>query len=312
MSAKFSVNELVVFLTEIGEDPVIDKKTNYYKDITGFSSIYESRQETLSWINDRVVVKWESLAVTLILCSKSKSIPKDISQAVIRVNNPRRAFAKTMQYFYKPLKKIGIESTAVLGANCLLGNEIYIGHHVVIGDNVVIGNETVIRDNVSICSDSRIGNNCIIHCGVVIGADGFGYELENDGQIIKFPQIGGVTIGDRVEIGANACIDRGALTDTNIGNDTKVDNLVHIAHGVKIGKRCLVIAFAMLGGSSVVEDDVFIGPSVAIRDGVHIGKEASVSMGAVVTRDVPPGSKVTGNFAIEHGRFINYIKSIPE
>jgi UDP-3-O-[3-hydroxymyristoyl] glucosamine N-acyltransferase len=311
MSVKFSLNELVMFLTETGEDPLIDGNRNYNIDITGFSSIYETRQGTLSWISDRANVNWELLTSSVMLCSTECSPPDDFSQIVVRVGNPRRAFAKTIQHFYQPRTKVGIESTAIIGANCSLGNEIYIGHHVIIGDNVVIGNETVIRENVSIYSDSCIGNNCIIHSGVVIGADGFGYERENDGQLIKFPQIGRVKIGDRVEIGANSCIDRGALTDTNIGDDTKVDNLVHIAHGVKIGQRCLVVALAMLGGSAVVEDDVFIGPSAAIRDGIHIGERVSVSMGSVVTHDVPPGSKVTGNFAIEHGRFINFIKNIP-
>jgi UDP-3-O-[3-hydroxymyristoyl] glucosamine N-acyltransferase len=129
-----------------------------------------------------------------------------------------------------------------------------------------------------------------VHDTAVIGKDGFGFD-----EYGHIPHIGGVFIGERVTIGAHSCVDRGTLGDTIIGNDTHIDNLVHIAHNVRIGQRCHIVAGAVIGGSAVLDDEVFVGINASIKNGVHIGAGAIIGMGAVVINDVPAGATVVGN-----------------
>ncbi len=176
-----------------------------------------------------------------------------------------------------------------------------------IADDVRIGPFSVVGPDVSIGPGTRIGSNCHIeHAAigrdvsiansVAIGGVGFGYEENPEtGEVLQFPHIGGVEIGDRVEIGSNTCLDRGSIGDTVIGNDCKIDNLIHIAHNVRMGERCKVIALAIVGGSVTLGDDAWIAPAAAIRDWRMVGEKAVVGLGAVVTKDVADGETVVGN-----------------
>jgi len=130
---------------------------------------------------------------------------------------------------------------------------------------------------------------------VVIGMDGFGYVREPGGSLVKMPHAGNVIIESKVEIGSNVCIDRAVVGSTVIGEGTKIDNLVHIAHGAKIGKNCLIVAGAVIGGSAEIGDNCFIGINASIKNKVKIGNNVTVGMGAVVTKDVPDGVTVVGN-----------------
>jgi UDP-3-O-[3-hydroxymyristoyl] glucosamine N-acyltransferase len=165
---------------------------------------------------------------------------------------------------------------------------------VTICDGVNVGSGTQIHAGVHICSPARIGRNVVLKSGCVIGGDGFGYERNEEGIFEKFPHLGGVVIEDDVEIGSNTCVDRGTLSDTVIGRGTKIDNLVHVAHNVKIGKHCAVIALAMVGGGTQIDDGAWIAPTACLRNGVVIGKQALVGMGAVVTKNVECGETVIG------------------
>jgi UDP-3-O-[3-hydroxymyristoyl] glucosamine N-acyltransferase len=147
----------------------------------------------------------------------------------------------------------------------------------------------------AVISNARIGKNVRIGAGTVIGGEGFGYMPDEDGALVQFPHIGGVTIEDDVEIGANVCIDRGALGDTIIGRGTKIDNLVHVAHNVKIGKNCQIICQVGIGGSVEIGDNSFVGISASIRNQIKIGQNAVIGMGAVVVKDVPDNMTVAGN-----------------
>ena len=161
-----------------------------------------------------------------------------LSKTLLQVPNPRLEYAKLLQNFFTPTPFYGVHTTATLGDNVEIEAQVFIGPNVVVGDNCKIGRGTSIAANATIYSNTCIGEDVTIHGGVVIGADGFGFENDaNAGEWVKFPQLGGVVIGNHVEIGANSCIDRGALVDTLVGDGTKVDNLVHIAHNVSIGKR---------------------------------------------------------------------------
>ena len=138
-----------------------------------------------------------------------------------------------------------------------------------------------------------------IGTGSVIGGDGFGYAREADGTLVKIPHRGNVIIEENVSIGANTCIDRAAVGSTVIGAGTKIDNLVHIAHGVKIGKNCLIIAGAVIGGSVEIGENSYIGIGAMIKNKIRIGKNCVIGMGSVVVKDVPDGVTVVGNPAKE-------------
>ena len=191
-----------------------------------------------------------------------------------------------------------------IGAHVSIGKATQIGDSSIIhegariGRNVTIGKCTVIHSNCVIYDNVSIGNDCVIHAGVVIGADGFGYVKDENGEYIKFPQIGTVVIEDNVEIGANTCIDRGALGETRIGEGTKIDNLVQVGHNVAIGKRCVIAAQTGISGSVVIEDDCVIGGQVGFGDhvrvqsGAVIGSQAGVLPGKIVRPGVWWGTPI--------------------
>jgi UDP-3-O-[3-hydroxymyristoyl] glucosamine N-acyltransferase LpxD len=183
------------------------------------------------------------------------------------------------------------------------------GAHVA-AKNVRIGPGTVIEPNATILGRSIIGANVIIRAGCVVGAQGFGIR-DMDGKRINIPHAGGVRIEDNVEILSNCSIAKGTFGSfTTIGRDTKINACTYVAHNVTVGERCQVAASAVLAGSVRLGNDVWIGPNSTISNGVTVGDGAKVSLGAVVTRDVPAGARVTGNFAVEHEKFLGFLKSI--
>ena len=145
-----------------------------------------------------------------------------------------------------------------------------------------------------LCDHVKVGRNVSVGAGTIIGGAGFGMWRTANGSVLAFPQIGTVVIEDNVEIHSNVCIDRGALGETRIGAGTKIDNLVHIAHNVKIGKDCVIVAHAMIGGSVVLGNRVWVGPSASLLNGICVGDDAVIGMGAIVLRNVEAGEKVHG------------------
>lgn len=231
---------------------------------------------------------------SLVICPVGlKKNTKDLGKNLIFVENPRLWFLRCVKNFSDSKRPVGIHRTAILESK-KFGRNFYMGPHSFIGRDVSIGDNVVIHGGVHIYGNTRIGNNVTIDSSTVIGADGFGFERNEKGAWEKFPHLGWVEIHDDVEIGANVCIDRGTLEGTIIGNGTKIDNLVHVAHNVKIGSNCAIVAQSLLGGSSVLEDNVYVSMCALVRDGIRIGNGAFVGMGAVVTRDVPKGVTVIG------------------
>ncbi|MGM0568562.1 MAG: UDP-3-O-(3-hydroxymyristoyl)glucosamine N-acyltransferase [Elusimicrobiota bacterium] len=186
-----------------------------------------------------------------------------------------------------------VEKGAFIDRVTLIYPSVYIGQEVSIGKNCII------YPGVKINSGVKIGDEVIIHSGAVIGSDGFGYTMK-DKHYYKTLQRGAVKIEDRVEIGANTTIDRGAVQDTLIGEGTKIDNLVQIGHNVKIGKNCIIVSQAGIAGSTVLEDGVVLAGQVGVTGHITIGRGARVGAQAGVTRNVPPGSLVSGYPATEH------------
>ncbi|MBA3045807.1 MAG: UDP-3-O-(3-hydroxymyristoyl)glucosamine N-acyltransferase [Euryarchaeota archaeon] len=237
----------------------------------------------------------ENTEAKVIICS-NKLVVKEGQfgeKIIIQVSNPRLAFITVMQRYFEEKMEWGIAPSAVIDVDAKIHPNSYIGPHVYIGKSE-IGEGSIIHANVSIYSKVMIGKRVTVNSGTVIGADGFGYERNEDGDLIKFPNVAGVVIEDDVDIGSNTCIDRGTLDSTFIGRGTKIDNLCHIAHNVIIGKNCSVIAQSMIGGSVVIEDYSWVAPSACIRDGITIGKNSVVGLGAVVTKSVGENQIVMG------------------
>ena len=175
-----------------------------------------------------------------------------------------------------------VHPTARLARSVVLGAAVEIGEDATVGPNTCLAH-TTLGPRVA------VGANC------TLGGDGFGYTRAPDGRLVAFPHVGRVVVEADVSIGSNTCVDRGALGETRIGAGTKVDNLVHIAHNVQIGRDCVVIAHAVVAGSVVVEDGAWVAPGALVRNGLTVGVGATVGMGAVVVRDVPAGATVKGN-----------------
>lgn len=187
--------------------------------------------------------------------------------------------------FVAPFASIGEHSS--IGKNCQVHAGCRIADHVTLGDNCVLHPNVVLYDGVV------LGDNVVIHAGTVIGADGFGYKLRK-GEHVKFPQVGTVIIESNVEIGANTCIDRASLGATRIGEGTKIDNQVHIAHNVQVGSRVLLCGQVGIGGSTVIEDYAVLASQCGVADHVRVGAQAVVLAQSGVTKDIDPKDQVMG------------------
>lgn len=254
---------------------------------------------TLDWIKpspQSQILAEESRARTILVGQDvvySRLISEQ-NKVLIHVSNPKRALAKIGNAFFVKKYEPGIHPSAIISPGAVLGHDVYIGPFSVI-DKAVIGDGCVIESNVRIYDNVTIGKSCYIKPGAVIGGEGFGFERDEEGNKFRFPQIGSVIIGHDVEIGANTCIDRGALSDTIIGDYTKINNLCHIAHNNVIGSNVTIAGCVNVSGSNVVEDNVWIAPHACIRGYLHIGEKSLIGMGAIVTKDVPAGEIWIGN-----------------
>ena len=200
---------------------------------------------------------------------------------------------------------VAIGPYAVLGRRVRLGKNVRIGAGCVLGDGVVAGDDVQLFPHVVCYSGTIVGSRVILHAGVRLGSDGFGYVPGKNGELPrKIPQVGRCLVGDDVEIGANTTIDRGSVDDTVIGQGTKIDNLVQIGHNCRIGARCLIAGQAGIAGSTHVEDDVFLAGQAGLADHITIGRGARVTVQGGVIGDIEPGATVTGYPARNHREFL--------
>lgn len=250
--------------------------------------------------------------------AKAFVVPKDVSlenKPFIKVDNPRQALGKILSRF-APLEEIapGIDPRACIGKNVSLGKRVLIYPFVYIGDGCEIAEDSIIHPNVTIYPRTKIGRRCIIHSGCVIGVDGFGFSSEG-GKFEKIPQIGRVVIEDDVEIYANNSISRGTIGDTVIKRGTKIDNMNHIAHNVKIGADCAITSLNAFGGSSSAGDRVQMSGQCAVAPHVHIGSDSIIMGRAGVTKNLQNGSVVLGYPAQDHvkeHKIIALVRKLPE
>ncbi len=234
---------------------------------------------------------------------------------LLLTTKPYQAYAIVASEFYPGMAVEGqVHSTAVIEPSASIGRGVDIGPYAVIGagagigDGVRLGAHCVVEAGVVIGSGSEVGagaylshclvgDNCLIHSGVRIGNRGFGFTLDRDGYV-DVPQLGRVIVEDRVEIGANSTIDRGAGPDTVIGAGSKIDNLIQIGHNVQIGRGCVLVAQTGVAGSSKLDDFVMVGGQGGIAGHLRIGKGAQIAPQSGILRDVPAGTTVMGSPAI--------------
>lgn len=193
---------------------------------------------------------------------------------------------------------VSVGPNASIGFDVILGENVVIHAGCVIADKVKIGDGSVLFPNVSVYAACEIGVRAIIHSGVVIGADGFGFAPDA-GQWVKIPQIGRVIIGDDVEIGASTTVDRGALDDTLIGDGCKLDNQIQIGHNCVIGKHCVIAACAAVAGSVTLEDNVIVGGAAMIAGHVRIASGVVISGGSLVMKNITRPGQYTSVFPLE-------------
>ncbi len=216
---------------------------------------------------------------------------------LIVVENARRAFLTIVQTFFTPPKTIGtISPSAYIHSSVIINTTTCnIGHNVVIEANCIIGNNVEIGANTVLLEGTIIEDNVKIGCNNTIGGVGFGYEKDENGNYELIPHIGNVHIGNGAEIGSNNCIDRAVLGATIIEKNVKIDNLVHIAHGVILRENCLIIANAMIGGSTEIGKNTWVAPSTSIMQKIKVGNDALIGMAAVVLKDVEDRSVMVGS-----------------
>lgn len=263
--------------------------------IDNLADIERVNETTLDWINpsknNKQDIAQGSKAKVLLV---DESILPIEGKVLIHVRNPKVALAKVGNHFFVDKMIPVIHPTAIVGPDAKIGKDVYVGPYTVIG-NATIGDNCIIDSNVRIHDCVIIGNNCKIKAGAVLGGEGFGFEKDADGNGFRFPQIGSLILGDNVEIGANTCIDRGALADTVIGDYSKINNLCHIAHNNVIGKNVEIAGCVNISGSCIIDDDVWISPNVSLRGWQHIYRGVTIGAGAVVTKDIPEGETWVGN-----------------
>jgi UDP-3-O-[3-hydroxymyristoyl] glucosamine N-acyltransferase len=278
--------------------------------ITGFASAENARPGDLTFADkEEYLIAAEASAATAILVSGPF---KSASKAILRVPNARIAVARLLPVFFPPdetpsgihpsasiAASAQIDPKAHIGPGCVVGARAKLGARSVlmggnyIGRECVIGDDTCLYPNVVIYARSQIGHRVAIHAGTVIGSDGYGYVFD-EGKHRKVLQVGNVVIHDDVEIGANAAIDRGALGSTVIGQGTKIDNLVHVAHNVVIGRNCLVMGQVGFAGSTKLGDYCVIASQSGIAGHLKLGHQATVGAKSGVMRDVPDKGTVLG------------------
>jgi UDP-3-O-[3-hydroxymyristoyl] glucosamine N-acyltransferase len=270
------------------------------------SFIHNSSKQLVFFNNEKFIpILLEKKNISCVILKKEliSKVPEYLGIGISE--DPEKSYYELHNYLAKNTDFYWKDFQNEISENSIIHPTAYIAEkNIRIGDGCIIGPKACILER------TVLENNVIIGPGSVIGGEGFRF-IRKQNYMIPIVHAGGVLVHDQVEIQANSCVDKGLYGNfTEIGEETKIDNLVHVGHNVRIGKRCSLVASSMIGGSTRIGDDVWIGPNSSISDNIEIGDRVWVTLGSVVTKNVTNDQRVTGNFAIDHEKFINFIKSI--
>jgi len=293
--------------------------------VNDLAKIEEARSGTLTFLanpkyTEHLYTTGASIAIVESGFSALQPLPKRLT--LIRVKDPRAAFSELLERYDRlRYDRKGIEQPSYVSPKATLGRDVYIGTFCHIGDGVVledgvkvfpgcmigdgvrIGKGTVLNSGVKVYHNSVIGAACVLHSGVVIGADGFGFTVDEDGQSVKMPQVGNVVLEDHVEVGANTTIDRATLGSTIIRTGVKLDNLIQVGHNAEIGAHTVIAAQTGIAGSSKVGAHCLIGGQVGIAGHLVIGDRVRIAAQSGIANNIPEGTTIQGSPAIPIGEF---------
>lgn len=290
-------------------------------EITGVAGIEEAGPEHVTFVSNP---KYASLAKTTRAGAVlvSRDFP-EISAATLRTSNPYLAFARAIQLFYRePSYPPGIHSTAVVHATAHIGKDAHIGPYVVVGEYAVIGDHATLLPHVVIYpyatigdhfyahahsvvrEHCRLGNHVVLQNGAIVGSDGFGFAKDDAGIWHKIVQSGPTVIEDSVEIQANSCIDRASVGETRIGSGAKIDNLVQVGHGSKVGANTLLCAQVGLAGSSEIGKSAILAGQVGVAGHCKLGDGVIMTAQSGVSHDVPAGKMISGSPAFDNRQWL--------
>jgi UDP-3-O-[3-hydroxymyristoyl] glucosamine N-acyltransferase len=286
-------------------------------EITGVAGIEEAGPGQVTFVaNPKYAAAARTTAASAVIVSEDFPVE---TRTVLRSKNPYFAFARAIELFYQaPGYAPGIHATAVVHPSAKIGTNAHIGPYVVIDRDVILGHHATLLAHVVIYQGARIGDNFFGHAhavvrehcrlgdnvilqnGVVIGADGFGFAKDDAGQWHKIVQSGPAILGDNVEVQANACVDRASVGETKIANGAKIDNLVQVGHGSRVGENSLLCAQAGLAGSTDIGKNVILAGQVGVAGHCKIGDGVIATAQTGIPNDVPAGSIVSGYPAIDN------------
>jgi len=248
-------------------------------------------------------------------CLLSKNVKLDWARVVALFARPQGCLTGVSPQAYVHPEAVLAQGVTVypfafVGARATVGQGTTLFPGVYVGEDCVVGQDCTLYPNSVLMAATVLGDRVIIHAGTVLGSDGYGYAQSPAGHV-KVPQVGVVVVGNDVEIGANATVDRAALDATRIGDGTKIDNLAQIAHNVQIGKHCLIIAQAGIAGSAKLGNGVVLAGQVGVRDNISLGDGVQVSAQSGVGEDLPPGSLAGGSPSMDITTYLKVAKILP-
>lgn len=304
-------------------------------EVSKLSKIEEGGPESLSFLaNPKYTQFIYTTKASIVIVNKIFKAEKKINSTLIRVEDAYKSFSKLLEYYNQvKMNKTGIESPVFISKSAIYGENIYIGAFAYLGENIKIGNNTkiypnvyigdnvVIGDNVilfsgaKIYSDTLIGDNCVIHSCAILGADGFGFAPNEQGEFIKVPQTGNVVIEDNVDVGAATSIDRATLGSTIIRKGVKLDNHIQIAHNVEIGKNTVIAAQTGIAGSAKIGENCMIGGQVGIVGHITIGNNVKIQAQSGIGRNVKDNETLQGSPALpysDYNKSYVHFKNLPK
>ena len=294
---RIELSELIEF---IGNDLLRVEGSNENTYIDNIPDPTHVIPTSLDWINvsklDKQEMAENSPAKVLVVDPEvvcSETMIKD-GKTLLVVKRPRSILANIANHFFIESKKPGIHPSAVVDEDAMIDPSVYIGPGCVVG-KAKIGANTVLMANITVYDDVTIGERCLIQAGVVIGTDGLGCTRDENGVLTKFPHLGGVVMGNDIEVGANSQIAKGSFSDTIIENGCKMNGLCFIAHNCHLEKNVWITGDTMLCGSVHVGKNTTIFSNVVVRDQRHIGENVTIGMGSVVVKNIPDNEVWVGN-----------------